>query len=109
MSPQMTGVHLIDISLHAANSRDWGSKENVAVTKKVQVRNQEIIFQQPVRCTRSRSFLVDEERILCHVVRVGVDIDLAKLLQLLSSLWGGMVGLWSIRVDVGNSWSSRWT
>ena len=87
MSPQMTGVHLIDISLHAANSRDWGSKENVAAIKKAQVRNQGIIFQQPVCCTRSRSFLVDEERILCHVVRVGVDIDLAKLLQLLSSLW----------------------
>ena len=39
MSPQMTGVHLIDISLHARNRRDWGSKENVAATE-IRIENQ---------------------------------------------------------------------
>ena len=108
MSPQMTRVHLIDISLHAANRRDWGSKENVAASE-VQIGNQEIVLKQPVRCASRRFLLVDDERVLRHVVRVGVDIDLSKLLQLLGRLWGGMVALWSIRVYVCNSWGSSWT
>lgn len=53
-------VVLIDISLHAGNRWHRGSKENVAV-----------------RCARRR-FLTDEERVLSHVVRVGVDVDLPK-------------------------------
>ena len=63
---------------------------------------------QPVRCARRR-FLTDEERVLSHVVRVGVDVDLPKLLQLLSRFRGGVESLWGIRVDVSDSWSSSWT
>ena len=103
----MTGAHLIDISLHAANRRDWGSKENVAETE-IEIGNQEIVVEQPVRCASRRILLVDEERVLRHVVRVGVHIYLAKLLQLLGRLWRGVKALWSIRVDVCNSWSSSW-
>ena len=106
MSPQMTGVHLIDISLHARNSRDWGSKENVAATE-IQIENQ-IFLEKPVRCASRSLLLVDEERVLRHVVRVRVHIDLSKLLQLLGRLWGGMVALWGVCVDVCNSWSSSW-
>ena len=59
-------------------------------------------------CRASWSFLIDNERVLRHVVRVGVDIDLPKLLQLLSRLWGGVVRLWGVCVDVSYSWSSGW-
>ena len=108
MSPQMTEPHLIDISLHADNSWDWGSKENIAAKKSSSQEPRDHSLAIPVRCTRNRRFLVDEERVLCHVVRVGVDIDLTKLLQLLSSLWGGVVRLWSVCVDVSYSGSSGW-
>ena len=69
MSPQMTRVHLIDISLHARNRRDWGSKENIAATE-IQIENQKIVLEKPVRCASRSLLLVDEERVLRHVVRV---------------------------------------
>ena len=106
MPPQMTGPYLIDISLHAGNRWHRGSKENVAEKYSGQeMRNPSL---QPVRCARRR-FLTDEERVLSHVVRVGVDVDLPKLLQLLSRFRGGVESLWGIRVDVSDSWSSSWT